>query len=239
VDRKLAIVGIAGMVLFLGLSAWFDLSGHREHTPIPHPTSTSTSTSTATAAPTTQPPSGVVDRNRNDRRGPSWSPRDLVGKDGHPLTLGNVVPGAFGPVRAGMSIADAVNTGFIERDPTNRGGGCEGSYWRWKGQLSEGLDIIVGPDKKVASLGMTKDGLETAEGISIGNSYGALKKTYGDRLQGPERMDYGQAGTFLRDGNDWIGFGMDNKPGQLADSSRIAFIEVTSGNRPGLIRDGC
>jgi hypothetical protein len=52
-------------------------------------------------------------------------------------------------------------------------------------------------------------------------------------------MEYGQAGAFLQDGDAWVGFGMDNQPGQLTDASRIAFIEVSRGNRPGLLRDGC
>jgi hypothetical protein len=86
---------------------------------------------------------------------------------------------------------------------------------------------------------MSKPGLETAEGISIGNSYAAVDKTYAGRLEGPVRMEYGQAGVFLRDGDKWIGFGFDNEPGKLADDSHVAFIEVTQGARPGLLRDGC
>jgi len=101
------------------------------------------------------------------------------------------------------------------------------------------LDVIVDQNQRIAALGMSRAGLETAEGISIGNSFGALVQTYGDRLQGPERMDYGQGGAFVQDGDKWIGFGFDNKPGQLSDDSRVVFIEVTRGNRPGLIRDGC
>ena len=236
-ERTFAVLGVAAMVIVLALSAWFDLSGKRADLPSVRPTAAPTETATS-AAPTPTPKQSVVERNRDERRGPSWSPADLVGADGKPLTLGDAVPGALEPVKAGMSIQDAIATGFIERDP-KREEVCEGTHWKWKGQLSQGLDIIVGRDKKVVSLGMSRDGLETPEGISIGNSYGALKKTYGARLQGPERMDYGQAGAFLRDGSNWIGFGMDNEPGRLADTSRIAFIEVTRGNRPGLLRDGC
>jgi hypothetical protein len=238
VERKLTIVGVAGMVVFLAFSAWFDLSGQRHDTASVQPSVAPTASGSPGGTATPGPGNSVVERNRNERRGPSWSPADVIGKDGQPLTIGKVVPGAFGPVKAGMGIQEAIGTGFIEPDP-NRGEACEGSFWKWKGQLASGLDIIVGDDKKVSSLGMSKDGLETVEGISVGNSYGTLKKTYGDRLQGPERMDYGQAGSFLRDGDKWIGFGMDNRPGQLDDDSRIAFIEVTQGHRPGLLRDGC
>lgn len=237
-ERRLAVLGIAAMVIILGLSAWFDLSGRRHDSPGVSPAATPSPEATSAGNPTKKPAASVVERNRNERRGPSWSPADPVGDDGKPLTLGHVVPGAFEPVEAGMSIQEAINTGFIERD-LKRAEGCEGTYWKWKGQLAEGLDIIVGDDKQVSFLGMSKDGLETAEGISIGNSYRALTRTYGDRLSDPVRLDYGNAGAFLRDGNKWIGFAMDNEPGRLADSSRISFIEVSSGTRPGLLRDGC
>jgi hypothetical protein len=237
VERKLAVAGVAGMLIFLGFSAWFDISHGPDDTAGLKPVATPTAADQPEGTATDEPESSVVQRNRNERRGPSWSPADVVGKDGKPLTLGNVVPGAFGPVKAGMGIQDAIATGFIEPDP-NRGKACEGGFWKWKGDLASGLDIIVN-DKRVSSLGLSKDGLETADGISIGNSYAALKKTYGDRLQGPVRMDYGQAGSFLRDGDNWIGFGMDNEPGKLDDTSHIAFIEVAKGHRPGLLRDGC
>jgi len=237
-ERKAAVVLVAGLLGFLAFAAWFDLTGRDGQQ--------QGSTQTApepTAAPPDGRPSPAVDEqaveaNRNERQGPSWSPRDLEGADGEPLTLGNAVPGAFEPIRVGMSVQQAIDTGFIERDP-QREQACEGTFWKWKGQLSQGLDLIVGEDKRIAALGMSRAGLETPEGISIGNSYAAVDNTYGDRLEGPVRMDYGQAGVFLRDGNNWIGFGFDNKPGQLADDSRVAFIEVSEGNRPGLIRDGC
>lgn len=235
-ERRLTILGVAAMIVILGVSAWWDLSGGRGDARV-GPAAAPTANPTSAATPTDEPDASLVDANRNERRGPSWSPADVIGKDGEPLTLGHAVPGAFEPVEAGMSIQEAIDTGLIERDP-QREESCEGTFWKWKGQLAGGLDIIVN-DERVVALGMSKGGLETPEGISIGNSYGALKETYGDRLEGPVRMDYGQAGAFLRDGDRWIGFGMDNEPGRLDDTSRIAFIEVARGNRPGLLRDGC
>jgi hypothetical protein len=238
-DRKTAVLLVAGLLAFLAFAAWFDVTGQGGQPTGPAPTATATAATAdpdATASPAAD--EKAIEANRNERQGPSWSPSDLKGADGKPLTLGNVVPGAFEPVRVGMSIQQAVDTGFMERDP-QREQACEGTFWKWKGQWSAGLDVLVGADKQISSLGMSKDGLETPEGISIGNSYGAVDKTYGDRLEGPVRMDYGQAGVFLRDGDNWLGFGFDNKPGQLADNSRVVFIEVTRGNRPGLLRDGC
>lgn len=238
--RKTAVVLVAGLLAFLAFAAWFDLSGHGVESSGPTPTATATAAPAdeTDATPSAAGDEKTVEANRNERRGPSWSPADLTGKDGKPLTLGHAVPGAFEPIRVGTDIQRAVDDGYMVRD-TQREESCEGTFWKWKGQWSGGLDVLVGADKKISSLGMSKDGLETPEGISIGNSYAAVDKTYGDKLEGPVRMDYGQAGVFLRDGDNWIGFGFDNKPGQLADDSRVVFIEVSRGKRPGLIRDGC
>lgn len=244
-SRRTAIILVVGLLAFLAFAAWFDISGRDGDSSGSAPTAAArdVATNAPPAAATkraTPPPSRnpVVTRNRNERRGPSWSPADLVGKDGKPLTLGRVVPGAFEPVQVGANIKAAVDAGYMERDP-QREQICDGTYWKWKGQVSQGLDVIVDQNQRIAALGMSRDGLETAEGITIGNSFGALVRTYGDRLQGPIRMDDGQAGAFVQDGDRWIGFGMDNQPGQLSDNSRIAFIEVTRGVRPGLLRDGC
>jgi hypothetical protein len=237
-SRRTAVVLVVGLLAFLAFAAWFDVSGRDAQSQGPTPAATDAPADTPPDAAPSPAVDEQVEANRDERQGPSWSPADLKGKDGKPLTLGNVVPGAFGPVRAGANIQQVVGAGYMERDP-QREQACEGTFWKWKGQWSQGLDVIVGPNRQIVSLGMSRAGLETPEGISIGNSFGALVKTYGDRLQGPQRMEYGQAGAFLQDGDAWVGFGMDNQPGQLTDASRIAFIEVSRGNRPGLLRDGC
>jgi len=237
-ERKSAVILVAGLLAFLAFAAWFDVTGRGGHSAGPEPTATATATAAASATPKPTSDDPVVQANRNERQGPSWSPADVVDKDGKPLLFGHAVPGAFEPVPVGAKVQVAVDAGFMERDP-KREQSCEGTFWKWKGQLSQGLDVIVDDNERITALGMSKDGLETPEGIGIGNSYAAVDKTYGDRLEGPVRMDYGQAGVFLRDGDDWIGFGFDNKPGKLADDSRVVFIEVTRGKRPGLLRDGC
>lgn len=235
-SRRAAVTLVAGLLAFLAFAAWFDLSGRGLQSP------TESATDTPADAPKVQTPSPaanpVVKANRAERQGAAWTPAAVVDKGGEPLQFGNAVPGAFEPVTVGAEIQAAIDAGFMERDP-QREQSCEGTFWKWTGQLSEGLDVIVGADQRITALGMTKPGLETPEGISIGNSYAAVDRTYGERLEGPVRMDYGQAGVFLQDGDKWIGFGFDNEPGQLADDSRVAFIEVTRGNRPGLLRDGC
>ena len=235
-SRRTAVLLVVGLLAFLAFAAWFDVSGRDgKAQPAPNPQPTSTAAPKQTFPPSDDP---VVNRNRDERKAADWSPESVVGPDGKPLLFGRVVPGAFEPVPAGTEVKVAIDAGFMERD-RQREQACEGTFWKWKGQLSQGLDVIVGANQQILSLGMSRAGLETPEGISIGNSFGALVQTYGDRLQGPVRMDYGQAGAFLQDGDAWVGFGMDNEPGQLADDSRIAFIEVSRGARPGLLRDGC
>lgn len=231
-SRRSAVVLVTGLLAFLAFAAWFDVTGRdRGREPQSKPTATA-------KAPSPTVDQEVVTRNRDERQGPDWSPADVVDQEGQPLVFGRIVPGAFEPVPVGAEVGVAIDAGFMERD-RQREQSCEGTFWKWKGQLAQGLDVIVDEDRRIAALGMSRAALETPEGISIGNSFGALVETYGDRLEGPERMEYGQAGAFLREGDKWIGFGMDNQPGQLTDNSRIAFIEVSRGNRPGLIRDGC
>lgn len=238
-SRRTAVVLVVGLLAFLAFAAWFDVSGRDAQSHGPNPSATDGPGDTPPdATPSPAVDEQAVEANRSERQGPSWSPADLQGEDGQPLRLGNVVPGSFGPVRAGASIQQTVEAGYMERDP-QREQACEGTFWRWKGQWSQGLDVIVGADRQILSLGMSRAGLETPEGISIGNSYAAVDRTYGERLEGPVRMEYGQAGVFLRVGDDWVGFGFDNEPGRLTDGSRVAFIEVATGNRPGLLRDGC
>ena len=205
----------------------------------PTTTSPSASAGRTSAQPTGEPTeSALVQKNHNERTGPSWSPRDLEGPDGKPLELGNLAPGAFGEVKAGESVNTAIAAGYLEED-SKRAESCDGGpFYRWRGQWSGGMDVIVN-DGTIQSLGLNKDSPETAEGISVGNSYGALKGTYGDKLSDPVTMDYGQPGVFLQVGRRWLGFLLDASPDSLDDRSRIVFIEASVGTRPGLLRDGC
>lgn len=191
--------------------------------------------SESTTKPTAE--SSLLQRNHNERTGPSWSPRDLEGPNGQLLEIGSLAPGAFGEVKAGENIDTAIAAGYLEEDKHRP---CDGGpFYKWRDQWSGGMDVIVGENKRIDYLGLSKDGLETAEGISIGNSYGALKATYGGKLSAPVTMDYGQPGVFIEEGTRWLGFLLDASPDSLSDKSRIKFIEVSDGRRPGLARDGC
>jgi len=153
------------------------------------------------------------------------------------MAIGDIVPGAFEPVRTGETVQAALDTGLIERDK-RREKICEGTYWKWKGKLANAADIVVN-DERVVSLGLRKDVIKTANGITVGSRYDALKKAYGEDLSAPSKNDGGQVGVFVGQGDDWIGFLFDTAPEKLADAAKVVFIEVSHGNRPGLYRDGC
>lgn len=190
--------------------------------------------SVATSSPSE---SAATVRARADRRGPSWSPADPLDAQGRPLTIGAVVPGGIEPIMVGTPVDDAIATGRIEKDVS--GEVCEGTRFRWAGDLADGFDVQVRPNGTIAALGMFKDGAETAKGVSVGNSWGLLRRAYGEALSDPEAAGYGQTGAFVRQGTRWIGFLFDERPDQLDDSSRISMVEVSDGDKPALMRDGC
>jgi len=239
VKNRLARVAAAAVLVALSSSCSWDSAPWRNPMSPPTTTSPSAPAGQTSAEPTGEPTeSALVQKNHNERTGPSWSPQDLEGPDGALLELGNLEPGAFGEVKAGENVTTAVHAGYLEED-TKRAESCDGGpFYKWRGQWSGGMDVIVN-DGIIQSLGLNKDSPETAEGISVGNSYSALKDTYGDALSDPVTMDYGQPGVFLQDGKRWLGFLLDASPSSLDDRSRIVFIEASVGARPGLLRDGC
>lgn len=222
----------------------------KDPTEDPTETPTKTPTKTPTTAPPTSPTTSPSDdpaddvpdqvaRNREDRSGPSWSPADPIGPDGQPLELGILSPGAFGLVRVGDNVNKYVAAGYLVAD-LERESICDGNYWKWAGQLSDGLDVVASNKGVIGSLGMKRDGLETAEGISVGNSLRALRDTYGKELTEPRANEYGLAGVFLQgNGDGWLGFGFEVSPDQLKPTSRVTFIEASKGSPPGMLRDGC
>ena len=192
-----------------------------------------------------EPKSSVpLEEVRADRKGPSWSPRDPVGADGKTLKLGHIVPGGVEPVLVGMPITGPQAAQFIVRD-REREESCNfglerPTFYRWVGELAEGFDVQVDSDGYITSIGIRRDGAETAEGISIGSSYGMLKRVYGSKLSKPSVGEYGQSNLAIQDDGNWVGFLFNEPVEDLKDSSRIIFMEVTMGpEAPGLLRDGC
>lgn len=145
---------------------------------------------------------------------------------------GPLAPGAFGKIKAEGNVRSLVQQGWMTRD-TAREDACEGTHWKWVDQIGDGVDVMYDQQGNIGSFGMSKPILETAEGVTIGDSLMVLKDVYGLRPQ--QTNDYGQTTWVVQDGNRWIGFLLSGN----SRDAKIEFIEVSVGRQPGLLRDGC
>jgi hypothetical protein len=158
---------------------------------------------------------------------PAPAPADLV-----------VVPGAVGPVRADMSKADAVKTGVFDEDVPPPVEGCPNFPLKWKEQYT-GVDVLTRDDGSVSSLGVFKGGPKTSTGIGYGSTLDDLTKAY-PNLSPVVDAGFNQAGAYEFTDTEFIGFLFgDATVSSIKGSSRVTFIEVTVGDKPDLIRDGC
>ena len=145
---------------------------------------------------------------------------------------GPLAPGAFGRIKAEGNVRSLVQQGWMTRDNA-REEICEGNHWRWADQVGDGVDVIYDQQGEIVSFGMSKPVLETARGVTIGDTLMVLKDIYGTGAQ--QTNDYGQTTWVVKDGDRWIGFLLS---GNTRDA-KIEFIEVSVGRQPGLLRDGC
>ncbi len=147
-----------------------------------------------------------------------------------------VAPGKVGDVKAGMTKEEALATGFFDADVD----GVEGCTFalQWKKQF-EGVDVLTREDGSIGSLGVTKGGPRTVEGIGVGSTLAEVKAAYLE-LSDVKAAGFDQAGVFHTVGDDHIGFLFgEATPATITDSSKVSFIEVTSGKLPELMRSGC
>lgn len=182
----------------------------------PTPNAT-TATPTPTAAATTTPPPTVP-----------RSPDQFV-----------LAPGAVGPVKAGMSKAEALATGYFNADVPSEG--CEGVKMRlaWKDDYADSFDVYTLRNGEITSIGVLADGITTADGIGKGSTYDEVRAAY------PEEQlveaGYSQSGirVFDFDNGGWLGFLFDPTVDKIKGDSPVTFVEVTKSAEPGLMRDGC
>ena len=147
-----------------------------------------------------------------------------------------VAPGRIGPVRVGISKDEAVSTGLFDADVD----GVEGCTFQlqWKKEF-EGVDVSTLEDGTVASLGVLAGGPKTSEGIGVGSTLAEVKAAYPE-LSPVKPAGFDQAGAFHTVGEDHIGFLFgEATPATVTDSTKVSFIEVTSGKLPELMRSGC
>jgi len=156
-----------------------------------------------------------------------------------------LAPGRVGPADVGMTKASAIATGLFDAD-VDRGedeacGGVQLLAWK---ERFKGVDVLTDDQGTIVSMGIgSADGPRTKDGFGVGTRFGELIEVYGGDLSAPEAAGYGQVGVYVQDDDAWLGylFGkadsvekLDNDPGL-----EVTFVEVTRGDKPGLMRDGC
>jgi hypothetical protein len=155
---------------------------------------------------------------------------------GDKLTL---APGAVGPVRAGMSKAEALKTGYFVAEVKAPAEGCPMLPLAWTDEYVHGYDVLTRPDGSIASLGVRGPGVSTADGLEVGSTLEEVQATYPDAKL--VAAGYDQSGILVQDAatRGWIGFLFDHPVAEAIGSDRVSFIEITRGTKPSLMRDGC
>lgn len=149
-----------------------------------------------------------------------------------------VKPGAVGPARAGMTKAEALETGLFDADVPPPVEGCPELPLKWKEQY-QGVDVLTRKNGTISSLGVFKGGPKTKEGIGYGSTLDDLIKAY-PNLSPVVDAGFNQAGAYEFTDTEFIGFLFgDATVSDIKPTSKITFIEVTVGDKPDLIRSGC
>ena len=149
-----------------------------------------------------------------------------------------VVPGAIGPVRADMSKAEALKTGFFNADVPPPVEGCDPFPLRWKKKF-KGVDVLTRDDGSIASLGAFEGGPKTSKGIGYGSTLAQVIKAY-PNLSPVVDAAFGQAGAYEFQGDEFIGFLFGEETvSSIKQSSKVTFMEVTVGDKPEMMRSGC
>jgi hypothetical protein len=149
-----------------------------------------------------------------------------------------IEPGRVGPAVAGMSKAEALETGLFNADVPPPVEGCPPYPLQWKKKY-KGLDVLTRDDGSISSIGVFKGGPKTSKGIGYGSTLDDLTKAY-PKLSPVVDAGFNQAGAYEFTDTEYIGFLFgDATVSDITGSSKITFIEVTVGNKPDLIRSGC
>ena len=149
-----------------------------------------------------------------------------------------VAPGRIGPVRAGMTRDEALATGLFDEDVPVRGEDCgRDTPLGWKPAYASSLDVLTTEDGTVVSLAVRGEQPRTADGLGVGSTLREVSATY--ETAEMTEAGYNQTGVFVTEGDAWLGFLFDENVDAIDSRSKVTMLEVTSGTRPDLMRDGC
>ncbi|NRQ49418.1 hypothetical protein [Aeromicrobium stalagmiti] len=140
--------------------------------------------------------------------------------------------GSIGPVKVGMTSEAAADTGYFETEVEACGGALQ-----WKTDYAAVIDVAVAGGI-VTSMGVRAPGPRTVSGLGVGSTFATVRGVVGAESVA-EPAGAGQSGLFVTDGAGWIGFLFDAAPEAVTDETPVTYIEVTSGARPDLVRNGC
>ena len=151
-------------------------------------------------------------------------------------------PGGLGPLKLGMSKAEAAATRLVAADVPSTV--CQGTIaLQPRAPYTSSFDVRVDQAGRVSDIGVQDPGLATSEGIHIGSTLADVQRAYpgsgspGD--PGGDAAPYHQSAIFVQHGNDHLGFLFQARPGQAKPTDTVTFMEIRRGQRPGLFRDGC
>ena len=154
-----------------------------------------------------------------------------------PVSVAEDLRRQVGPVKVGMTKTQAFATGYLDKDV--RADSCDTvDQLVWKDAYKETLDIYTLDDGAGVVDRCPAARPVDASGLQVGSTFKAVKAVLGqERL--PDEVGYGQTGMMVNEGDGWIGFLFDAAPDAMTDATQVSFIEVTRGNPPDLMRDGC
>lgn len=212
-DVRARRLGVLAVAAALALTACTD----GDDTPDPTtatPSTTATSPAT-TATPTTEPTAALP------------ALEELV-----------VAPGRVGPVRAGMTRDEAFDTGLFDADVEVPGEGCgRVDPLAWKSDYASSLDVLTQEDGTVVSLGVRGEQPRTAEALGVGSTLRQVSRAY--ETAEMTEAGFGQTGIFVTEGDAWLGFLFNEDLDTVGPKSKVTMLEVTTGTKPDLMRDGC
>lgn len=167
-------------------------------------------------------PVGAAEQRAAPVQRSTWS-----GHDDRVQALPRLAPGRFGRARIGMSVEDAIATGYFRATPSSLCG-QEAEFRRtW---LRRGLNSYVYADG-ITSISVSRAGIETTKGAHVGTRVSRLRATYSG-LVGPYRtmwIDGPAWWAHVRTRNDYLTFFLS---GRRAEST-VLHMAVSKGKAGG------